>query len=467
MKNSAFSFVACIICFLYTLVILDYLLITSIGLAFSLYIALDFVNKLGQDYPLKQLIILLSAVQWVVGAKVSYAYGDIHYKYYMYVEEESYMTLVVPSLIAMYVGLSLFKVPNLKAKLDNLVSNLDFDRSQAKRTANILLFFGVCGAVFGRVLHIPSLAFVFYIINLLIYISVGYYFYAYPRKKTLIFILFITLFFWEALLSGMFHNFLLVGVFLYLIYAKRETPFLKKMTIILLAVVFVNAIQIIKKDYRLIIWNNQTNNTEVFLELLEQRFFENSAEEGVFNYGHNRKDENEDVATVTTRINQGWIISKVLDNIPKNQDFLDGESVAGAISASLLPRFLFPNKTSGNDAKKIYEKATGLKLFDNTAMGLSLAGEFYANFGVHGTWISCLLYGSFISLFLKMLVGYTNESPFILFWFVLIFFQVIKAESNLLSILNHLTKSIVFTYLFKHVLASLLNVQLFYNSKIR
>ena len=61
------------VCFLiYNIIINGYLLSTSVGLSFSLFIFLDFVNKLGTELPIKEFIILIASFQWIVGAKISY-----------------------------------------------------------------------------------------------------------------------------------------------------------------------------------------------------------------------------------------------------------------------------------------------------------------------------------------------------------------------------------------------------------
>lgn len=436
----------------------DYLLITSIGLSFSLYISLRFIDLLGKAYPLKELICLLSALQWVVGAKISYEYGDIHYKYYMYVDESEYMFLVVPSVVLMYIGLKLFRLPNLKAKLDLDIEKSEIDRGRIIRTANTLLFSGVSALVLSKVSTISGMGFVLFLMSLLIYVSVGYYFYLYPKKRTLIFLLILLIAFLEALTNGMFHNFLLVGVFLFALYVGGNTSFYKKVIIILIASIFINVIHIVKKDYREVIWKSQVNNkVEVFVQLLEKEFFVSASESEALT--SNVKQE-EDMKNVTTRVNQGWIISKVIDHVPKYQDFIHGESVRDAISASLLPRFLFPDKSSGLDAKRTFEKVTGLRLIGSTSMGLSLVGEFYANYGTYGAWVAMLSYGLFIGFFLRTIVRISGTSPFILLWLIVIFFQVIKAETELIKVLNHIIKASIFVFIL-HLGLRMFGVNLF------
>lgn len=131
--------------------------------------------------------------------------------------------------------------------------------------------------------------------------------------------------------------------------------------------------------------------------------------------------------------------------VPKHQNYLGGETIMNALSGTLLPRFLFPNKVKGSDSRDVFEKVTGFTLLDNTSMGLSVVGEFYVNYGVKGAWAGLFIYGMFISLALRLLSSYFKFSPFVVLWFVLIFFQVIKAETYFLKVMNHFVKASMFT----------------------
>ena len=94
-------------------------------------------------------------------------------------------------------------------------------------------------------------------------------------------------------------------------------------------------------------------------------------------------------------------------------------------------------------------------------MGLSIAAEFYANFGIIGGWIAILVYGIFLAFTIRLLVNNLgHNSPLIFLWFILVFFQVVKAETELMKIINHITKSIVFFMIFNFI-TNQFGVQLF------
>mgnify|MGYP003668998384 FL=1 len=69
--------------FIYSALLSNNLLITAVGISFTLYLFLIFLHKIGKELPIKELIVLIAASQWIVGAKIGYNIGKVHYKYYL------------------------------------------------------------------------------------------------------------------------------------------------------------------------------------------------------------------------------------------------------------------------------------------------------------------------------------------------------------------------------------------------
>ena len=149
---------------------------------------------------------------------------------------------------------------------------------------------------------------------------------------------------------------------------------------------------------------------------------------------------------VLTRLNQGWIISAVIENVDNKNIRLNGSSIFYAIQASFLPRFLMSNK-SGAGGQQNFRLLSGLEIDDKTSMGVSLVGELYANFGLIGTIISFFLFSLLLNLFLNKLFRISKKNILVLFFIPLIFFQVVKAETELVVILNHLVKASILSAL--------------------
>lgn len=452
-------FIAIIYLF-YNLIFADNLLITSIGLSFSLYIALIFLQTIGKQIPLKELIILIACSQWIVGAKIGYAIGKVHYKYYMYVEEEVYMTYVVPGVILFYFGLVMVKFSITK---DGLTKYFEVNRESMSIISSRILIVGLTSFLVSSIIKIPQLAFVFYLSNLLIYVAAAHYMYLIPQRKTLIFISTIFLMFIISLQSGFFHDLIISAAFLIFFWFTKKTTYLSKLAIVSVGFMSLYIIQVVKSEYRAIIWKSQGNVSVVsaFLDVLENEFAPTNEASNTIEINSNSGSEEQN--NINTRLNQGWIISKVLDNVPKNQEFLEGETIVEAIKSSFLPRFLFPNKKGAEQALINFRTISGIDLNKGTSMGLSVIGEFYGNYGIVGGWLAMFIYGLFLAVIIKYLAqGLGEGSPLILLWFILFFFQVIKAETDFIKILNHLVKSIVF-FLFIKFIFKWLNINLLPN----
>jgi hypothetical protein len=420
----------------------DYIFISSLGLSFSLYLFLEFTKRLGKELPLIEFLTLIASFQWIVGAKIGYNIGKTHYKYYMYVEEDLYMTYVVPGVVLFYLGLNLFRTDlKIKSAIDFLRNN--FEASIA--IARTLLIIGLLSFFISKNVNVPAAAFILYLANLILYVAVIHFIVLFPKRKWLIFLGSLSFFFFFSLDSGLFHDLIITASFLLFFMFSEKTSLSLKFSLLLLGFSAMYVIQLVKSDYRQIIWDSAkgVSPIEAFYNVVKEEFA--PANPVVYTVKMNKNEELEEQTNINTRLNQGWIISKIMENVPKNQEYLKGKTITESIEAAILPRFLFPNKKGANDALVNFRMITGIDITRGTSMGLSTIGEFYANYGQYGGWISMLIYGSFLALFIR-LIKYTvaNDSPLILFWLVLFFFQVVKAETDFIKIFNHLIKSFLF-----------------------
>ena len=239
----------------------------------------------------------------------------------------------------------------------------------------------------------------------------------------------------ESIISGMFHELFSWMIFFYMFWSLKNKPsFRFNIVIILFGFFLVTLIQSVKSDYRSFTWEDYTGNkVTLFFNLVSEGFSLNSDLE---------KSEG-----INARFNQGWIISAIMANTPTNEPFAKGKTVLESITVTILPRILFPDKlVSGGRANFI--KYTGLYIGEGTAMAMSILGESYANFGIYGGIVFMLIWGYFLILVWRYLIRKVLDNMLLFFFLPLIYFQVIKAETELLTVLNHLVKSIVLVFVF-------------------
>lgn len=402
-----------------------------IGLLAVAYISSKFLMEIGRSIPVLELMLTIAGLQWIVGPIIEYNTTFEHYKYFMYVEEGNYMEFIVPGYIVFTLTILRKKSIEL-SKLNKLE-----DLSQYLVKYGLLIFsVGLIADIVKKPAPL-SLSFLFHILRNFKYVGVLVLFYSGKRKYFYFSLLAVLYLFYSSLVSGLFHDFILWSIFFVFIWASKNKPKLKtKLVIILVGITFAFTIQAVKSNYRLVLQSGtQEGGLTLFMNVLKDEI----------NQGNLKNIDSS--SKLNVRLNQGWIISAILNNTPNNQDYANGETIINAISASLLPRFLNPNKSKAG-GRENFMKYTGLSLGKNTSMGMSIIGEAYANFGRIGGIIFMGFWGIFLAWIWNWIHRLCSRNIFYIFFVPLLFLQVVKAETELVVVLNHLVKSMIVVFLF-------------------
>ena len=405
---------------------------TAIGLGATLFLFLRFLDVLGERIPVVELMALMCSLQWILGPVIEYNKESMHYRYQMYVDEPMYMGFVVPSILAFWFGARLFRqndtLEELKARVKTLlayVPNFPF----------YLIAIGTL-APLATPYFPTSLAFVFFLFSNVKYVGALYILQSEKKNRWLVFygvMIFLAI---SSIGSGYFHNLLLWSVLISTFLVKEwKLSFGAKISFAIFAILLAISVQSIKQQYRQTAWSGYDGNkTLLFLSLtldewLSGRIFMPSSE-----------------VDINVRLNQGWIISAVLKNVPAMEPYAEGETVEDAVVAALLPRFLAPNKkVAGGQAN--FRRFTGLPIADTTSMGISMAGEGYANFGRYGGILFMFGWGVFVGWFWRSMMRWSHFYPTLLIWSPILFLQVVKAETEFAVVLNFLLKASVLLFL--------------------
>ena len=143
------------------------------------------------------------------------------------------------------------------------------------------------------------------------------------------------------------------------------------------------------------------------------------------------------IATLTVRLNQGYILSHVLKTEAEdstNQE--NGTYLAQLAASSILPRFVLPNKLTSGD-RHYFEKHSGLTLVGNTAMGLGLIAESTIDFGL-GT--GPFIFGLILLVIYQIVKAFRHRAFFSLYFLIALFY-FIRPDCDLITALGHFTKS--------------------------
>jgi len=245
--------------------------------------------------------------------------------------------------------------------------------------------------------------------------------------------------------SGMFHEFVLwsLGLFAVYVFTRRPSfPLLLVWLALMAAGVFLlndakwqlreavwagsNQVTIFGKEYEMTPWNRPLVGGLCLLQSATR----------VFTGGYSEAS----VGDMVMRFNQGWIIDRVLENVPDSQPFAHGATVISAFEASLLPRVFAPNKATAG-GRMLMERYADYAPFEDTSMDLGFAGEMYANFGHWGGIAGCGVYALILGLLFRWVAVRAQTSP--LWWAIAAYVGhwALKAETDIGTVLNYLVKA--------------------------
>ena len=385
----------------------------------------ELYQKVSDGLPLLELANLVAVLQWTIGPALSYFLGIDHYRYHMYVPESTYFSYVLPATCvfsASILGFGLF------AKQENLLATLNRDFFF---NYGIYLFLIAVAAEFASGRAPASLQFFFHLLSQLRYVAAVYFLlsrhsYGIPSAALAASSLFI-----NSKTSGMFHDLLLWLALIFCIwFPTAKWLHYRKPLIFAIAAISVFAIQVVKQDYR----ERLKSGENPSLVLMAFEYLSPSG----------KAWEQDVLSLALVRLNQGWIVSAVMANVPSKVAFAEGETVTDAFVA-LAPRFLLPNKTTAG-GRDNFRKYTGLPIGDSTSMCICVLGEAYANFGDFGGIAFMGLFGAIFALSYSRILKWAVRHPDFLFWIPLIFYQAIKAETDLVVIANQIVKGSIVAF---------------------
>lgn len=403
---------------------------TSFGFGLFVFFIIKFFQEIGTKIEIRDIMILLASLQWIIGPFFAFSFFPDDEFYYMAVDLETYMSFVVPATISFSVGLYL---PIFK-RVENDRIYLDKIKSLLLKYKNIDITLIAIGIVSELIIEIvpTSIRFLLYLFSGTRFI--GLYFLFISDRKNKMFFVYILLgwLVMTALRESLFHDLLLwFGFFLVIVAFINKPSTQKKIIFSLVFFVLGFSIQTVKYSYREAVSEGENSGVSLFSDLVQEK---------VFNRDFVLSEEN--ISSVVTRINQGWIIARIMGYTPSYEPFAEGETIKEALKASLMPRFLFPDKIKAG-GRTYFERFTGKEISEDTSMGLSLLGEAYANYGILGGAFFMFIIGVFYNFFLFQIYRIAKKHPSIIFFIPLIFLQVIKAETDFSVILNHLIKASV------------------------
>lgn len=366
-------------------------------------------------------------VQMLLGPMLAYN-GLDHFQpaiYQMKVSEMVYFSYTIPAVICFIIGLHI-TAGKLKGEIIDTESVFSVVKNNP-RLSYIFIFVGFVSSIASS-LFTSDLAFVFILLGGFKFIGLFMIIFGNQQLKLVPLIIVVGSIISTSLTIGMFHDLLTWIIFCGTILAIKYKPGFNIKMISTIAFILISIIiQQLKGDYREATW---------------QRGNEGGVESFNKTYRENKKSlfDLVQLAKSNVRINQGFIITNIMANIPKKMPFSNGNELLQILESATLPRILAPNKLNAGD-RDFFMKYSGMNISQHTSMGLSSLGDAYINFGINGGFIFMFILGLLFSEVLKAFHKFSKIFPLLILFTPLVFYYPIRPDCELQTVLGHLIKS--------------------------
>jgi hypothetical protein len=404
----------------------------SIFLAFivGVYTCIYFFKSLNKKVAFKEFFILLYFINYLLSPAIIYLIPEEYVFYKMRVPADKYFYISSLGLFGILIGVNLIKRPLL---FKPNIQLLQLESALSEKLLKSWIFGGIVLSLIAG--FFPSeIAFFIYLLSLIRFVG-AFGLYSLNPKTNWKFIFGILGFeFINSLRDGMFHDFVMWTIFftIYYLFLKKIST-LNKVLLFLVMFFAVFFIQNSKSSYRDALGRREESGIITFFN--SSKLIESNNQSGDFYY-------NGSFINSITRVNQGWILASVIDNMDHYQNFQGLDIVNEYIKAAFLPRFLAPDKIRAGD-KKIFNQFSGARINENTSMGLGIFADGYVAYGELGVFIFGLCFGLCFSIIFKIVSGWTTISPFFFLFIFPILNYAIRPDCELQTILGHMVKSLV------------------------
>lgn len=399
----------------------------SILLALHQFILL--FNAIGFVIPVRYLFGAFMCVQFFVGPSLAYngldQYQYFHYK--MKIPEHEYFAYAIPAVMSFILGLHSFagKLNGEIIDEKQIILFVNRNRQLPYWFIGIGFVTSVVAGFFGS-----ELAFVFFLLGSFKFIGLFLLVIGTRNLKILPLVLVISSIVGSSLVNGMFHDLLTWTIFIGSVFAIKYKFGLNIKLIGCAAFIFlVLTIQLLKASYR---DATGSGREEAGVETFSKLYAEKNRDKSIFSF--------DNLAPSNVRINQGYIITNIMYNVPALVPFSNGKEMYQVFEAAIMPRMFAPNKLNAGD-RTIFMKYSGLRIRQGTSMGLSSLGDAYVNFGIAGGCVFMFLLGLLYSGILNIFYKKSRDYPALILFTALVFYYPIRPDCELQTILGHVVKS--------------------------
>ena len=342
--------------------------LSSMAFGFSMFLIGDYFRVLGsRPIVFKETILLFCALQLLFAPFCAYWLVDTGATYQMEIPPNDYFGFAFPSILSLWAGFLFWR--GSASPVGPFRRSI---RISSTLGNSLIVISWVCTGVAS--VAPPSIAFILWIftaMGLVTAISdVSKPWQCIPVWRVIVaFIPFLV----ASLSFGMFHELLVWGAWITPVLVwKKGIP--KVFTILTMIGLFMVAMLLdtAKADYRSRILAGKPIGIGEKIRILHESISLEDDHENLSFWGGRIR-----------RLNQGYLVTKVMRWIPQMRPFDHGQSIVESIEASILPRFFAPDKREVGGRENML-RFTGIDVPGGTSMNIGILGEFWGNFGHWG-----------------------------------------------------------------------------------
>ena len=410
-------------------------LLAGFSLIYGIHLVAVLLWTFRKRMPYMELLLASMGIQLLVAPFLEYHFYYNEIFGVMHVTENAYFEFVTFSILALETGLIIFN--KQRSEHDVFIQM----KSQAPMYERIGIKLIIVGYVFYLVnLFNISLGFAFIIKTFTYLRFIGlFYLICCSSKKTLQYALLVFIpFLLVTLRDAIFIEFFIITIStISIIFLKRKISPVFTATLVVVGLFFAIILQSVKHQYRELKWSGQ----EVSLTklMLNQQSKMDADQFKIVG------------AIFNVRINQGWIISDVIQHTGSKGFHYDGKYLRDETVGILLPRVLYPDKPIVGSHEK-FDKFVGWHLDKGTAMNLGLVGDAYGNLGPKKGILFIFAFGLIIGFGHRKYQNALVKFPDLLCWAPLFYNYLIRAGNEYYIITNWYVKTGIVTLLFFYVI---------------
>jgi hypothetical protein len=408
----------------------------ALGLCFTMLVVGHLCMTVRRFVAFPDLIAAAACLQWIVAPWLSEAYVPNLPMFRMTLPADEYLRYALPATAALWVGLHLPASRRLSKTWE--MPHIDHLSKRVQRSLDLLIIVGLIADFYVDYLPLEW-TFLAYLISSFRFVgALGWMLTQTPGWRWRVVFVLVHL---TAIQStgGLFYLVVHWGGYFLLVYAFMKRWRWQMAVALAASLLGLSLLQAVKPTLRTSIAEQHVTGPLDSLQRLSSLLWDRVRTGELV-------DTQTDPGDTLVRFDQGWIIARIMTHVPAEIPYANGQTIMDAITFSILPRFLFPDKLQGA-SQKIFATYTGTDLAGGTRMGLGIIGEFYANFGLWGGVAGSFVYGLVIGWVFLIFADRAQKNP--LWWAAAstVLLPSVEPGFNLEDILNHVVKAAVVLFI--------------------